>query len=53
MAERVTEPEDRQTEAEPSRGVNLPDQERFARPGESADGGGPRRRGRPSSSSPT
>jgi phosphate transport system ATP-binding protein len=37
MAERMTEPEDRQTEAEPSRGVNLPDQERFARAGESAE----------------
>jgi phosphate transport system ATP-binding protein len=37
MAERVTEPEDRQTEAEPSRGVGIPDQgERFARAGEDA-----------------
>jgi phosphate transport system ATP-binding protein len=44
MAERVTEPEDRQTEAEPSRGVNLPDQERFARPGESAAAADPAKR---------
>ncbi len=56
MAEQMTEPEDRQSRrsAEPIAGVDLPDQERFARTGETARRGrGRPRRGRRSSSSPT